>query len=134
MGITNKQRGRQMFTGGVSGLKDVMHVPVSFETGFQTTVKVFFPVAVTVNKIRGMVTKALSITDAGTVTARNAASAAMASGVLSFAASAALGNAGDGPVSPTTNNQIAAGANMELVVAKPTVGGEALISVEYTRD
>lgn len=130
--LTNKTLTAPSIT-APTGFKETLHVPVSFETGFQMTLKLFFPYAVTINKIRGIVTKALAATDAGTVTAKNAASAAMANGVITFAASAALGNAGDGPVSPTTNNTIAADANIELVVAKATAGGEALISIEFTR-
>lgn len=117
--------------GQILGLEEVLYVPVSFETGFQMTLKLFFPYAVTINKLRSIVTKALSGTDAGTITANNAASAAMATGVLTIPLSSALGVATS--ASPTSNNSIAADANMELVIAKTTAGGEALVTVEFTR-
>lgn len=118
---------------GTIGIKETIHVPVSFEAGFTMTLKLFFPFRVQINQLRGIVTKALAATDAGSVTMRSAASTPMTSGALTFAASAALASVGDGPKVPTDNNIIEPNTNIELVVAKTTAGGEALMSIEYTR-
>jgi hypothetical protein len=63
--------------------KDI--VPISFEAGEVGALKVFFNKAVTIKKLRFFTTLALAATDAGTITAKNAAGSAMASGVLSHA-------------------------------------------------
>ena len=52
-------------------LKELVTVVMSFETNLQTTTKIYFPYKVTVNKIRGIVMKAIAATDNGTITAAN---------------------------------------------------------------
>lgn len=116
--------------GGLTGPEDVTRLNMSFETGEQTTTKIYFPQKVTINKIRGIVMKALSATDAGTVTCGNSTGAS-ASGVLTMAASSAL-NYEPAAASPTTNNVVLADGYYYLTTAKSTVGGKVLVSLEYT--
>jgi hypothetical protein len=111
-------------------LKGVTVVPLSFETGEQTTTKVYFPFKITVNKIRGIVTKAIAGTDNGTITAANSVGN-MASGVITATASDALNTAYS--VTPSTNNVVAADSYIQLTSAKSTAGGKVLVSIEYTR-
>jgi len=47
--------------GGMIGPEGVVAVPLSFETGEQMQTFVYFPMKVTINKIRSIVTKALSL-------------------------------------------------------------------------
>jgi hypothetical protein len=115
--------------GGVTGPKGKLVFPMSFETGEQTTIRVYFPMKVTINKIRTEVTKALAATDAGTVTCGNS-SGASTSGVCTHAASAALANRQ--VASPSTNNVVLADGYYYLTTAKTTVGGKVLVGLEYT--
>jgi hypothetical protein len=112
-------------------LPEVMIVPVSFETNEQTVNKIYFPFAVTIEKLRGQVTKAIAASDDGTVTAANA-TGDMATGVLTFTASDAI-NHEVPAVEPTTNNTIAVDSYLQLTVVKSTAGGKANIAVEYIR-
>jgi hypothetical protein len=104
-------------------------VPLSFESGQQNTARLYFNRRVRITRLRGEVTKALAGTDAGTITPKNDAAQAMASGTLTFAASSAL-NTRQSAV-PTTNNLVAAGSFMELTAAKTTAGGAVTVYVEY---
>ncbi len=112
-------------------LESVNYIKGSFETGQTATIKMFFPYACTVNRIRSFVSKALAGTDAGTITARNSAAAAMAGGVITIPLSSAV--AVEGIANPTTNNTVTADSFIELVTAKATAGGEVDIHVEVTR-
>ncbi len=116
--------------GFLTGVKELHMVEMSFETGLQTTTKIYFPYKVTVNKIRGIVMKAIAATDNGTITASNS-TGAMTSGVITALASAALNTAYS--VSPTTNNVIPKDDYVQLVSAKTTAGGTVLVSLEVTR-
>ena len=111
-------------------LKGVETVALSFESNEQTVTKVYFPFKVTINKLRGIVMKAIAGTDNGTITAANS-SGNMSGGVITATASDALDTAYS--VTPTTNNIIAADSYIQLTVAKSTAGGKVLISIEYTR-
>lgn len=111
-------------------LKEIIVVPLSFETNEQTTTKIYFPYKVTVNKLRGIAMKAIAATDNGTITASNA-TGAMTGGVLTFTASDAIDT--EKNASPSTNNVIAADSYIQLVSAKSTAGGKVHVSVEYTR-
>jgi len=115
--------------GGVIGPKNVMAVPLSFETGEQMQTLIYFPMKVTINKIRTTVTKALADTDVGTVTCGNVGGAS-ANGVVTVAISAALED--DDTASPTTNNVVLAGGYYYLTTAKTTAGGKVLATIEYT--
>lgn len=108
----------------------VREVLLSFETGEQTATKLYFPFAVKILKIRGIVMKALAATNSGTVTGANADGASTA-GVITAAASAALNT--EYEVSPTTNNTVGKDSYYKLTTAKTTAGGKILVSLEYER-
>ena len=110
--------------------KGIVTIPLSFESGEQTATKVYFPFAVTINKIRSIVVKALADTDDGTITGANSTGDS-ADGVVTVAASAALND--EDTASPTTNNTVAAGSYYQLTTAKTTAGGKVLATLEYTR-
>ena len=110
-------------------LKGVTTISMSFETGEQTTTKIYFPMKVTINKIRGIVMKAIAGTDNGTVTCGNSTGAS-ATGVITATASAALNT--EYAVSPTTNNVVLADGYYYLTSAKSTAGGKILVSLEWT--
>jgi len=110
--------------------KDVITVPMSFETDEQTATKIYFPFAVTITKIRGIVTKAIAGTDDGTITGANATGDS-ATGVITATASDALNT--EYSVSPTTNNTVAADGYYKLTSAKTTAGGKVLVTIEYTK-
>lgn len=107
----------------------VLCLPVSFASGQQTTHTVYFPMAVTVTKIRSFVTTALAGTDTATITASNNAGSAMSSGVITIPISAAVAN--ENMTVPTTNNTFTAGQKLQLACAKTTAGGAANVYVEY---
>lgn len=111
-------------------LKEVRDVDMSFETGEQLTVRVYFPYKVTVNKIRGIVTKAIAGSDNGTITCGNSTGASTA-GVVTATASDAL--AVEYAVSPSTNNVVLADGYYYLTSAKSTAGGKVMVSLEVTR-
>ena len=111
-------------------LKGTTVIPMSFETGEQMALKVYFNHKVTIDKIRGIVTTAIAGTDDGTITAANG-DGDMATGVLTA-------TAGDPPATeysaiPTTNNVIAQDGYVSLTSAKETVGGRMLVTLEWTR-
>ena len=110
-------------------LKGCTTVPMSFETGEQTTTKIYFPMKVTVNKIRGIVMKAIADTDNGTITCGNLTGASD-NGVITAEASDALNT--EYSVSPTTNNIVLADGYYSLTSAKTTPGGKVLVSLEWT--
>lgn len=110
-------------------LKGCTTVPMSFESGEQTTTKIYFPMKVTINKIRGIVMTEIADTDNGTITCGNSAGDS-ANGVITAAASAALDT--EYSVSPTTNNVVLADGYYSLTSAKTTSGGKVLVSLEWT--
>ncbi len=110
-------------------LKGLTTVPMSFETDEQTTTRIYFPMKVTINKIRGIVMKAIAATDNGTVTCGNSTGAS-ATGVLTATASDALNT--EYSASPTTNNVVLADGYYYLTSAKSTAGGKVLVSLEWT--
>jgi hypothetical protein len=110
-------------------LKGCTTVPMSFETDEQTTTKIYFPMKVTINKIRGIVMTEIADTDNGTITCGNSAGDS-ANGVITAAASAALDT--EYSVSPTTNNVVLADGYYSLTSAKTTPGGKVLVSLEWT--
>ena len=110
--------------------KGIVTVPLSFESGEQTATKIYFPFAVTINKIRSIVVKAIAATDDGTITGANSTGDS-ANGVITVAASSALDT--EDSASPTTNNEVAADSYYKLTSAKSTAGGKVLVTLEYTR-
>lgn len=107
--------------------RQVMCVPMSFETGEQLTVSITFPSKVQIHKVRSIVTKALAGTDAGTVAIKNNGGTTL--DTLSHAASAALENA---DASEFANDVfVAAGETLKLTSAKTTAGGKVHCFIEY---
>lgn len=111
-------------------LKGITTVPLSFETNEQTTTRIYFPMKVTINKIRGIVMKAIAGTDNGTITCGNSTGAST-TGVITATASDALNT--EYSVSPSTNNVVLADGYYYLTSAKSTAGGEVLVTLEWTR-
>lgn len=111
-------------------LKGTTVIPMSFETGEQMALKVYFNHKVTIDKIRGIVTTAIAGTDDGTITAANG-DGDMATGVLTATAGDPL--ATEYSASPTTNNVIAQDGYVSLTSAKATAGGRMLVTLEWTR-
>ena len=111
-------------------LKDLNTFAMSFETSEQTTTKIYFPMKVTINKIRSIVMKELGGTDTGTISGANSVGVS-ADGVVTVAISAALNE--EDSASPSTNIEVAAGSYYQLTTAKTTAGGKVLITLEYTR-
>ena len=105
------------------GVRDIL---MSFDTGEQTTTKIYFPFAVQINKIRGIVMKAIAATDNGTVTCGNV-NGNSTGGVITATASAALNTAYT--ATPTSNNRVGNNGYYLLVSAKTTSCGKILISL-----
>lgn len=110
-------------------LKGITTIPMSFESNEQTTTKIYFPMKVTINKIRGIVMKAIAATDNGTVTCGNSTGVS-ATGEITATASDALNT--EYAVSPTTNNVVLADGYYYLTSAKSTAGGKVLVTLEWT--
>ena len=107
-----------------------VNTTVSFETGEQTSYKIWFPYACTVNKILGVVVKAIAGTDNGTITGANS-SGNSTNGVITCTAGDALGT--EYSVSPTTNNTVAKDSYYKLTTAKTTAGGKVLITLQVSK-
>lgn len=110
---------------------EVLNFTVSFETGEQCDNKIIMPYAGTVTSLYGIVVKALSGTDAGTVTPKNQGGTTMTSGVLTFPLSSALNTAVT--ATPTANNTFVAGDVLSFTSAKTTVAGKILLSITIER-
>lgn len=115
--------------GGITSPKGFVTVPFSFETGEAGDPKVYFPMKVTINKIRAMATKAIAGTDNGTIQGANSTGDS-ATGLVTFVASDAINT--EYVVSPTTNNVVLADGYYKLTVAKTTAGGKGFVTLEYT--
>ena len=111
-------------------LKGITVVPMSFDANEQTTTKIYFNSKVTINKIRGIVVKAVAASDNGTVTAADS-TGNMTSGVITAVAADALNTAYI--VSPSDHNVIAADSYVQLTSVKSTAGGKLLVTLEWTR-
>lgn len=109
---------------------EIVTVPMSFETGEQTATKIYFPYAVQIKRIRGIVTKALAATNSGTITGANSAGNSTA-GVITALASAALDT--EYSVNPTDNNLVGKDSYYKLTSAKVTAGGKILVTLEVER-
>jgi len=112
--------------------KGVIAVPMSFETIGLGIMTVYFPFACTIGLLRSVVTKALAGTDVGTLTPKNSAGTGMTGGVVTIAASEAVGGL-DVSSAISGNNVVAANSFMTITSAKSTVGGEATCFIEFTR-
>lgn len=111
-------------------LKGTTVIPMSFETGEQMALKVYFNHKVTIDKIRGIATTAITGTGDGTITAASV-DGDMATGVLTAKAGDSL--ATEYSASPTTNNVIAQDGYVSLTSAKSDGGGRVLVTLEWTR-
>lgn len=112
-------------------LKEIVTVPVSFETNFIGTLRVRFPYAATINKIRAVAMDTIEATSDGTVTCGNSVGAS-AGGVVTVVKASTIGTEMTA-VTPTTNNTVAADSYYYLTTAKANVGGHALVTLEYIR-
>ena len=113
------------------GLREILPgMRLSFDASEQGAVKVNFPFRVRIDHIRSQVVKALSVANPGTVTLSNE-DGDMANGVISHAASAALGN--EVVATPTTNRIIDKDTDLTLTPAKPRAGGMVQVTIHYTR-
>ena len=109
----------------------IITVPMSFETGEQTATKIYFPFAVRITKLRGIVTKALANTDTGTIQGANSVGNS-SGGLLTGAISAAL-NTEYVTTGITTNYLVGKNDYYKLTSAKTTAGGKMLVTIEYER-
>lgn len=109
------------------GMRDVL---MSFETNEQTAVKIYFPFAVRIVKIRGFVVKAIADSDNGTIQGSNSTGNSTG-GLITAVASDAL--ATEYSVMPTTNNYVGKNSYYKLTSAKSTAGGKVLTTIEYER-
>lgn len=112
-------------------LKEIVTIPVSFETVGIGMLKVRFPYAVTINKIRTIALETIEATNDGTITCGNATGAS-ANGIMTVIKASTIGTEMTA-VSPTTNNTVAKDSYYYLTTAKANVGGSALVTLEYTR-
>lgn len=113
----------------IPGKKGFFTLEVSFESGEQTTHKIYFPIAVKIVGLKAFVTKALSGTDDGTITPKDNAGTTMTEGTITLEASSAVGT--EASATPTANNVINADQKLQLTVAKTTAGGKARVTVWY---
>lgn len=106
-------------------------IALSFEAAAQLgTFKVYFPMKVTINKIRTVVTKVIGSTSVATIQGGNVSGASVA-GLVTIAASAAIGE--EDSASPTHNNIVAKDGYYYLTTYKAgNYAGMIELSLEYT--
>jgi len=105
--------------------------PVSWESGKQGLIKVKIPMKMQVDEILVSVTKGISDTDDAQFIPKDDSGTQMTSGQIDLPPSTPLGN--DASSTPTANNLFDAGETMGLETIKTTPGGEAIVTVCYTR-
>lgn len=110
--------------------KEVLVVPVSFETGEQTTTKILFNHAATIDSCYFTVTKAIAATDNAGVSF-NIMGVAMTPASTVITASTAIGTVGT--VTFTGTNNIASGNTLEITTSKVTPGGKLTLTFNLTR-
>lgn len=137
--MTGNVNGLQLSNGtpiSLSSFEGVISLgPLSFTTASPgVAYTVYFPYAVTINKIRTVVTTALGATSVGKVLPKNAAGTEMtgvAHNYVELAISAAVGELDSETYS--ANNTIAADSFMTVTVMKETTStGAAIVFIEYT--
>ena len=104
---------------------------VSFETGEVGDFKILMDCAGTLDTVYAYCIKAIAATDNATIVCKNNAGTTMATGTITFTASDARGTAYT--VTPSTNNTFIAGDLLTFTCAKATVGGRALVTINYTK-
>lgn len=111
--------------------QDVRATSVSFETGEQTTMKLFFPYNVTIKKVRYFVTKALADTDVGLIDVKTSTDVLIVA-QKSIPLSSALAFEPTPVVVAGIGKNISAGDFVKVIGTKTTAGGRCLVSLEYT--
>ncbi len=106
-----------------------MVVPVSFEAGEQCQNRVYTAGRIRINRVRAVVTRALTATDNGTLTVQDAAGDTIAT--LTIPASSAVNTEFFTTVIADVDQDIAKDSHFRLLTAKTTAGGRLLVSVEY---
>lgn len=104
--------------------KDVITVPVSFETDEQGTFGIRTHTRLKLTRVRAVVTKALAATNAGTITVKKGTTTIA---TITLAAESDIGTEG----TATCNADFAEGEAITIVSAKTTAGGKALVML-YT--
>jgi len=131
MGVTQKVKGSTVIDNLV-GPKEVMVVNgVSFETNEQGAIVIPFNFKANILALESIVTTALAVTDAGTITPSNSVGN-MAGGTLTHAAAAAIGDT-QTAATLTSNTVIAKDTDLTLTPAKTTGGGRVAVTVHYQR-
>jgi len=111
------------------GFRDIL---MSFETGETTVTPIYFPFAVRITMLRGVVMKAIAATDNATVVGSVGGVASSSdSSKLTFTASDPVNT--EEFVMPLDNEKVGKGEPYVLTSAKTTAGGKALITVEWER-
>ena len=105
-------------------------LPVSFETDEVGDFKIMMSEAGTLDTIYAYAYKVIAATDNATIVPKNNAGTTMATGTVTFTASDARGTAYT--TNPSTNNTFIAGDILTFTCAKDTVGGRAMLSLNYT--
>lgn len=118
-------------TYAIGARTEVMHLQVSFETGYLGDFKITMPFAGTVTSIYAYATKVIAGTDAGTIQMKNNGGTSTTGGLITYAASDARGTAYT--ATPTANNTFAAADILTFTTAKTTAGGVVQLSITYTR-
>jgi hypothetical protein len=107
-------------------------INTSWETGFEGgLIKYEVPFALQVDKISACVTKLIEATDDATLIPKNHAGTAMTAGQIDLTGGALVGNVFDS--SPTANNTFTSNESIGVEQLKSTVGGEAQVTIHYTR-
>jgi hypothetical protein len=104
---------------------------MSFETGEVGATKFYFPFACTINKIYGIVTKALAATDVGTIQGGTVGGSGGASSLMTFPLSSAVG--AELSATPAVNATVLKDGYYSLTSAKTTAGGKVFVTINYTQ-
>lgn len=106
-------------------------IPVSFESGEQTSYSVFLDYKYEITRIKAIVTKALAGTDDGTITA-SIDGTGVTTGVITLLASSVITTTAS--VTPSALYTASSVPNiLSLATAKTTAGGKALVTVTLKR-
>lgn len=111
-------------------LKEVIHIPVSFETGEQSENTITIPFDCTIDSIRYTVTKAIAATDAATITPTISGIGTTPSSI-SIPLSTVINTSTLTTI--TASNNVTAGDLLRFTSAKTTAGGKALLTINITR-
>lgn len=110
----------------------VMVAEVSFESGEQSTNAIIMPSDFVLDSITYQVIKALSATDAGTITPKINGSNVTLSSAISIPLSTIINTTAT--TTCTAANSGSAGDTLTLVAAKTTVGGKVRCTIQWRKD